>query len=176
MDVKQQDRDDAHLFSPVGLLDDAWHHRSYWTYGVTAVYGWHVWVEPAKYAPSGRILSFDDEVIYGFARKPQFIAQSPTIEYQLYKADRRPAADGPARVQRTASEHREYEWNQTQGLSRGRLYRPHHLRSGGTRWLHQRPAAVATEHSHAMDHVGDTQPQEKQRYEKDQVPVVGPVE
>ena len=102
LEVTQQDREDAHLFSPVGLLDDAWHHRSYWMYGVTAVYGWHVWFEAAKHAPSGRILSFDDEMIYGFARKPQFLAQAPTIEYQLYKADKRPAADGPARVQKSA--------------------------------------------------------------------------
>ena len=135
LDVQRQDRDDAHLFSPVGLLDDAWHHRSYWTYGVTAVYGWHVWFEAAKYAPSGRILSFDDEVIYGFARKPQFLAQAPTIEYQLYKADLRPAADGPARVRKTASEHPEYEWNQTQWLSRGRLYEPEQLTALEYHWI-----------------------------------------
>jgi len=135
LDVKRQARDDAHLFSPVGLLDDAWHHRSYWMYGVTAVYGWHVWFEAAKHAPSGRILSFDDEEIYGFARKPQFLAQAPTIEYQLYKADRRPAADGPARVQLAASEHREYEWNQTQWLSRGRLYKPEQLTALKYHWI-----------------------------------------
>jgi len=135
LDVKRQDRDDAHLFSPVGLLDDAWHHRSYWMYGVTAVYGWHVWFEAAKHAPSGRILSFDDEVIYGFARKPQFLAQAPTIEYQLYKADRRPAADGPARVQKSASEHTQREWNQTQWLSRGRLYKPRQLTALKYHWI-----------------------------------------
>ncbi|MHC4180505.1 MAG: outer membrane protein assembly factor BamB family protein, partial [Planctomycetota bacterium] len=135
LDVKRQDRDDAHLFSPIGLLDDAWHHRSYWMYGVTSVYGWHVWFEAAKHAPSGRILSFDDEVIYGFARKPQFLAQAPTIEYHLYKAGRRPAADGPARVQKIASEHTEREWNQTQWLSRGRLYKPEQLTALRYHWI-----------------------------------------
>ena len=135
LNVKRQDRDDAHLFSPVGLLDDAWHHRSYWMYGVTAVYGWRVWFEAAKHAPSGRILSFDDEVIYGFARKPQFLAQAPTIEYQLYKADRRPAADGPARMQKSASEHTKREWNQTQWLSRGRLYKPEQLTALKYHWI-----------------------------------------
>jgi len=135
LDVKNQDREDAHLFSPVGLLDDNWHHRSYWMYGVTSVYGWHVWFEAAKYAPSGRILSFDDETIYGFARKPQFLAQSPTIEYQLYKADRRPSADGAARVQKTASEHKKYEWNQTQWLSRGKLYKPEQLSANRYHWI-----------------------------------------
>ncbi|NQU20957.1 MAG: PQQ-binding-like beta-propeller repeat protein [Candidatus Nealsonbacteria bacterium] len=135
LDVKQQDRDDAHLFSPVGLLDDAWHHRSYWMVGVTAVYGWHVWMDAAKYAPSGRILSFDNETIYGFARKPQFLAQSPVMEYQLYKADRRPAADGAARVQKNAAEHTQYEWNQTQWLSRGKLYKPGQLTALKYHWI-----------------------------------------
>ena len=134
LNVEQQDRDDAHLFSPVGLLDDNWHHRSYWMYGVTAVYGWHVWFEAAKHAPSGRILSFDDEVIYGFARKPQFLAQAPTIEYQLYKADRQPSADGPARVQKTRSE-KGGDWNQTSWLSRGRLYKPEQLTALKYHWI-----------------------------------------
>jgi outer membrane protein assembly factor BamB len=135
LDVQQQDRQGAHLFSPVGLLDDNWHHRSYWMYGVTAVYGWHVWFEGAKYAPSGRILSFDENNVYGFARKPQFLAQAPTIEYHLYKADKRPAADGLTRVHQTASKHTEREWNQTQWLSRGRLYKPDQLTALNYHWI-----------------------------------------
>lgn len=135
LDVQQQDRQGAHLFSPVGLLDDSWHHRSYWMYGVTAVYGWHVWFEGPKHAPSGRILSFDENMVYGFARKPQFLAQAPTIEYQLYKADKRPSPDGPTRVRRTASEHTEREWNQTRWLSRGRLYEPGQLTALNYHWI-----------------------------------------
>jgi outer membrane protein assembly factor BamB len=135
LDVQQQDRPGAHLFSPVGLLDDNWNHRSYWMYGVTAVYGWHVWFEGAKHAPSGRILSFDENTVYGYARKPQFLAQAPTIEYQLYKADKRPAANGPARVRRTAAEHTAREWNQTQWLSRGMLYRPGQLTALKYHWI-----------------------------------------
>ena len=135
LDVGSQDREGAHLFSPVGLLDDNWHHRSYWMYGVTSVYGWHVWFEAAKHAPSGRILSFDENTIYGFARKPQFLAQAPTIEYHLYKADKRPAPEGPARVQKTAGEHSEREWNQTQWLSRGKLYKPERLTALEYHWI-----------------------------------------
>ena len=41
-----------------------------------------------KFAPAGRIMSFDEETVYAFARKPQFWSQAPTIEYQLYKADK----------------------------------------------------------------------------------------
>jgi len=104
-------------------------------YGVTSVYGWHVWFEGAKYAPSGRILSFDENNVYGFARKPQFLAQAPTIEYHLYRADKRPTADGPTRVRQTASEHTEREWNQTQWLSRGRLYKPDQLTALHYHWV-----------------------------------------
>lgn len=104
-------------------------------YGVTAVYGWHVWFEGPKHAPSGRILSFDENMVYGFARKPQFLAQAPTIEYQLYKADKRPSPDGPTRVRRTASEHTEREWNQTRWLSRGRLYEPGQLTALNYHWI-----------------------------------------
>ena len=135
LDVQRQDREDAHLFSPVGLLDDNWHHRSYWMYGVTSVYGWRVWFEGAKHAPSGRILSFDEKTIYGFARKPNFLAQAPTIEYQLYKADKRPAADGPERVEKNAAEHTAREWNQTQWLSRGKLYTPRQLTAVSYQWI-----------------------------------------
>ncbi len=137
LDVKNQDRQGVHLFSPVGLLDDSWHHRTYWVYGVTSVYGWHVWFEAAKHAPAGRILSFDDDTVFGFARKPQFLAQSPVIEYQMYRAAKRPAQDGPARVAETAAEHEEREWNQTQWLSRGKLYTPEKLTALKYDWIKQ---------------------------------------
>ena len=135
LDVQRQDREGAHLFSPVGLLDDNWHHRSYWMYGVTSVYGWRVWFEGAKHAPSGRILSFDENTIYGFARKPNFLAQAPTIEYQLYKADKRPVPDGPEQVEKNAAEHTAREWNQTQWLSRGKLYTPKQLTAIHYHWI-----------------------------------------
>jgi outer membrane protein assembly factor BamB len=134
LDVASQNRDGAHLFSPVGLLDGDWHHRSYWMYGVTSVYGWHVWFDAAKYAPAGRILCFDENEIFGFARKPQFLAQSPTIEYQLYKADKRPDVGGAERVREVASEHTDREWNQTQWLSRGEVYEPSQLTALNYHW------------------------------------------
>jgi len=135
LDVQHQDRQGAHLFSPVGFLDENWHHRSYWVYGVTSVYGWRVWFEAAKHAPSGRILSFDENTVYGFARKPQFLAQAPTIEYQMYKADKKPAPDGPDRVQQAASKHTDREWNQTQWLSRGTLHEPRELSALNYHWI-----------------------------------------
>ena len=101
LDAAHQDREGAHLFSPVGFLDDTWMHRTYWMYGVTVTYGWRMWFEGGRFAPAGRILAFDDETVYGFGRKPEHYAQSPIMEYQLYAANRSPDADGPDRVLNT---------------------------------------------------------------------------
>jgi hypothetical protein len=101
LDAAHQAREGAHLFSPVGFLDDTWMHRTYWMYGVTVTYGWRMWFEGGRFAPAGRILAFDDETICGFGRKPEHYAQSPIMEYQLYAANRTPDADGPDRVLRT---------------------------------------------------------------------------
>ena len=101
LDVAHQGRDGAHLFSPVGFLDDTWMHRTYWMLGVTVNYGWRVWFEGGRFAPAGRILTFDDKTVYGFGRKPEHYAQSPIMEYQLYAANRSPDEDGPARVLKT---------------------------------------------------------------------------
>lgn len=141
IDVQHQDREGVHLFSPTGLLDDSWHHRTYWVYGVTSVYGWRVWFEAAKHAPAGRILSFDEDSVFGFARRPQFLAQSPVIEYQMYKAAKKPAAGGPERVAATAAEHtKAREWNQTQWLSRGQLYTAEKLTALDYDWIKENPA------------------------------------
>jgi len=101
LDAQHQGRLGAHLFSPVGFLDDTWMHRTYWMYGVTVTYGWRMWFEGGRFAPAGRILSFDDATVYGFGRKPEHYAQSPIMEYQLYAANRSPDEDGPDRVLKT---------------------------------------------------------------------------
>ncbi len=101
LDVYNQDRTGAHLFSPVGFLDDTWMHRTYWMLGVTVSYGWRMWFEGGRFAPAGRILAFDDTTVYGFGRRPEHYAQSPIMEYQLYAANRRPDKDGPERVLKT---------------------------------------------------------------------------
>jgi len=104
LNVSDQSRPGAHLFSPVGFLDDTWMHRTYWMLGVTGVYGWRVWFDGARYAPSGRIMCFDDSKVYSFARRPEHFAQSPVIKYHLYSADRTPDPRGPARVKATAGD------------------------------------------------------------------------
>jgi len=85
---------DAHLFSRSGFLDDTWFSRSYWLYGrgVVGLHGYPAgfeqWCEPAWYAPSGRLLVFDDKTIYGFGRKPQFQINSAAYQYHFFATPR----------------------------------------------------------------------------------------
>ncbi len=80
----------AHLFSPTGLLDDTWWHRTYWVYGSQFVSGWCGYFLAGKTAPAGRILVFDDTKVYGFGRKPQYFRWTTPIEHQLFAADKIP--------------------------------------------------------------------------------------
>jgi outer membrane protein assembly factor BamB len=58
-----------HLFSPTGLLDDTWWHRTYWLYGDAFTSGWGAWFQCGNLYPSGRILAFNDEAVFGFGRR-----------------------------------------------------------------------------------------------------------
>ncbi len=64
-----------HLFAPMGFLDDAWWHRSYWLFASDPVCmpprnesGWAIWARMGNMVPSGRILSLGDETVYGYGR------------------------------------------------------------------------------------------------------------
>jgi outer membrane protein assembly factor BamB len=58
-----------HLYSPTGLLDDSWWHRTYWLYGQENTSGWSTWFQAGNVVPAGRILAFDDETVFGFGRE-----------------------------------------------------------------------------------------------------------
>ncbi len=58
----------VHLFSPIGLLDDTWWHRGYWTINDQFTSHWSGWWKVGNSAPSGRILSYDDDLVFGFGR------------------------------------------------------------------------------------------------------------
>ena len=64
-----------HLFAPMGFLDDAWWHRSYWLFASDPVCmpptnesGWAIWARMGNMVPSGRILSLGEEMVYGYGR------------------------------------------------------------------------------------------------------------
>jgi len=95
----------AHLFSPTGLLDDSWWHRTYWLYGSTFTAGWPGWWQTGNKVPAGRILAFDDDTVYGFGRKgfsnrsrnagANWAAQEPYHLFAASKKPKPPAAKAP---------------------------------------------------------------------------------
>ncbi len=83
-----QDPHYAHLFSPTGFLDDSWWHRTYWLYGSRFYSGWSAYYLSGRVVPAGRILVFDDDLVYGFGRKPQYFRWTTPIEHHLFAAQK----------------------------------------------------------------------------------------
>jgi len=108
--------DRAHLFSPTGFLDDDWWHRTYWMYGSTFVSGWCGYYRAGKMAPAGRILVFDERMVYGFGRKPQYFRWTTPIEHQLFAAHKKrpPAAPAAPRAKgrRGPATQVSYQWTE----------------------------------------------------------------
>jgi len=86
--ASEQPADGAHLFCQVGLVDDSYFFRSYWTYGRRMTGGYGGWYQAGRYVPSGRILCFDDDAVYGYGRKPAYMVNASVIEYQLFAANK----------------------------------------------------------------------------------------
>jgi hypothetical protein len=86
--VKTQPDDDAHIFCQIGMLDDAYFFRSYWSYGRRVSGGYGAWLTAGRYIPSGRILCFDDTNVYGFGRKPQYMVNASVLEYEFFSANK----------------------------------------------------------------------------------------
>ncbi len=85
-----QKGDTAHLFAPMGYLDDTWFHRAYWVYGRSFAGGHSGYHQAGKYAPSGRILVSDGVNVYGFGRNPEYLKWTTTIEHQLFSTSKNP--------------------------------------------------------------------------------------
>ena len=85
---RDQEGEGIHLFSPQGFLDDTWFHRSYWIYGKNAGEGWGGWFIAGRLVPSGRILVFDDDHVFGYSRNPEYLTNSSVLEYLLFAANK----------------------------------------------------------------------------------------
>jgi len=77
----------AHLYSSVGLLDDHWWHRGYWTWGERNWGRASGWAIAASYRPSGRILVEDDRTVFGYGRKK--VKGNSLAGYHLFRADKK---------------------------------------------------------------------------------------
>jgi hypothetical protein len=84
----------------MGFLDDTWFHRSYWVYGRSFAGGHNGYYQAGKFAPSGRILVFDDEQVYGYGRKPQYLKWTTTLEHRLFSTSKQPPIVDPKLLRR----------------------------------------------------------------------------
>jgi hypothetical protein len=99
-DVDDQSGEGAHVFSPIGFLDDSQFSRSYMMYGKSVMGGWGGWEIMAKTTPAGRMIAVDDNTVFGFGRKPEFYSESIILEYQLYAAKK---AGNPRAIEKITS-------------------------------------------------------------------------
>jgi len=88
VETEMQAGDGAHLFAGTGFLDDSWHNRTYWSYGKNIWGGFHFWPNTGNMVPSGKIMSVSKDNIYGFARRPVFMANASAIEYNVFSSER----------------------------------------------------------------------------------------
>lgn len=79
----------AHLFAPMGFLDDTYFHRAYWVYGRSFAGGHNGYYQAGKFTPAGRLLVTDEENVYGFCRKPEYYRWTTTIEHHLFSASKK---------------------------------------------------------------------------------------
>ena len=86
--AEDQKGEDAHVFSATGFLDDSWWHRTYWIYGKHQASGWAGHTVAGKGgAPSGRIMSFNDDRIFVWGRLQRYFRWTPIYEYSLQSCD-----------------------------------------------------------------------------------------
>ncbi len=90
----------AHLFCPSGFLDDSWFHRTYQVWGKHFMSGAGGYYRAGRYTPSGRLLVFDEQHVYGYGRRQSYYRWSTPLEYELFKADKAPAIEKVERKKR----------------------------------------------------------------------------
>lgn len=77
-----------HLFAAFGYLDAEWFHRALWIYGEHSSGGHSGYYQPGKFAPSGRIMVFDDKNVYSYGREAQYFKWTTTMEHTLQSASK----------------------------------------------------------------------------------------
>jgi outer membrane protein assembly factor BamB len=88
--VEKQRGEDAHIFAPMGFLDDSWFHRSYWVLGQSFAGGHGGYYQAGRFAPSGRLLVNGNGYVFGYGRKPEYLRWTTTLEHRLFAAEPNP--------------------------------------------------------------------------------------
>jgi hypothetical protein len=77
-----------HLFAAFGYLDAEWFHRALWIYGENSSGGHSGYYQPGKFAPTGRIMVFDDKNVYSYGREAQYFKWTTTMEHTLQSSSK----------------------------------------------------------------------------------------
>ncbi len=77
----------AHLYSSAGLLDDAWWHRTYWTWGERNWGRASGWAVMSRFRPSGRLMVVEEHTVLGYGR--QNVGGNRLRGYHLFRADKK---------------------------------------------------------------------------------------
>jgi outer membrane protein assembly factor BamB len=144
--VNEQAGDAAHLFCQIGFLDDSWFFRSFWMYGQAMGGGYGGWFRAGRLAPSGRIMVFDDDAIYGYARKPEFMTNASVLEYELYAADKRVKRQSIQRVTKSDKQINAASKKNAANASDWELrhsFPPEMLWAADMRWSQDKPPLLA---------------------------------
>jgi len=152
--VTEQPPEDFHIFCQNGFLDDSYFFRSYWTYGRRVTGGYGGWPKAGRLVPSGRILCFDDNRVYGYGRKPEFMANASVLEYQLFAAGKvvtRDAIDRIGKAERAINA-RSRQKNASSSDWRLRHFFPaKDLTAAALQWTLDQPAIVTRAMTAAAD-------------------------
>jgi outer membrane protein assembly factor BamB len=104
---------DAHVFAPYGYLDDTGYHRGYWVFGRSFAGGHNGYFQAAKYTPAGQILVHNEETVYGYGRKPEYLKWTTPMEFQLFAAQKEAeVVKKPGPQGKPAPSHPEFLWTQ----------------------------------------------------------------
>jgi outer membrane protein assembly factor BamB len=122
-DGQRSETKKPHLWSITGFLGEDWYVRSYWIFGDESWAGWGGWATAANTFPSGRILAFDDQRVYGYGRAQ--VAGGPTGHraetYHLFSSNKQSPAPPDVTVdkrgrKRVTRRKPPYLWSQPQEL------------------------------------------------------------
>jgi outer membrane protein assembly factor BamB len=137
--VTEQPADGAHLFCQNGFLDDTYFFRSYWTYGRRVTGGYGYWPLAGRLIPSGRILCFDDERVYGFGRKPEYMTNASVLEYEFFASNKiiPDTPDGQAQANKKGGVGGTSDWRMRYSLPREQLSKEEY------KWTVDQPSVIA---------------------------------
>ncbi|UCD25146.1 MAG: PQQ-binding-like beta-propeller repeat protein, partial [Gemmatimonadota bacterium] len=144
--VTQQENEDFHVFCQNGFLDDSYFFRSYWTYGRRVSGGYGAWLKAGRLVPSGRILCFDDDAVYGFGRKMEYMVNSSVLEYQFFGADKTVTAAAIDRLGKAEREMNERSKHKNASSSDWKLryfFPMSDLSAASYQWLVDQPSIIA---------------------------------